>query len=72
MCWCFKYYPCGEQGLDFFGGPEMKTDAAIRALQWETDNREARVVVISDLCLDRPQTLDRLQAVLSGRLPAPS
>lgn len=54
------------KGLDFFGGREMKADDVIRALQWEIDNQEARVVVISDLWLDQPQTLDRLQAVLAG------
>lgn len=56
----------GRQGLDFFGGPPLKADAALRAAEWEDGHREDRVVVLSDVWLDRPETLDKLRLLLAG------
>lgn len=57
---------CGAQGLDFFGGPPLKADAALRAAEWEDGQREDRVVVLSDVWLDRPDTMDKLCLLLAG------
>ncbi len=58
------------QGLDFFGGPQMKADDLMRAALWEGDNEEDSVVVLSDVWLDQPQTFDRLRAIFGGALVA--
>jgi hypothetical protein len=57
---------CGWQGVDFFGGPVLNSEVLLRSLHWQIENEQARVVVISDVWLDRPQTLDQLRIVLSG------
>lgn len=36
--------------------------------QWEGENEEDSVVVLSDVWLDKPETLDRLRAVFSGEV----
>ena len=35
-------------------------------LQWESENEEDSVVVLSDVWLDRPETLDRLRTLFAG------
>lgn len=54
------------QGLDFFGGAPLKADEVLRAAQWEADNEEDSVVVLADVWLDKPETLDRLRTVFAG------
>ena len=54
------------QGLDFFGGVPVRTEDLGPVLEWEAGREEDRVVVLSDLWLDRPETLDRLETVLDG------
>ena len=36
------------------------------AMQWDSDNQDDSVVVLSDVWLDRPETLDRLRTLFSG------
>lgn len=54
------------KGLDFFGGAPLKADEVLRAAQWEADNEEDSVVVLADVWLDKPETLDRLRTVFAG------
>lgn len=76
---CFKVMAMGQppvesretslvaaKGVDFFGGPVLNSEVLLRSLHWQIENEQARVVVISDVWLDRPQTLDQLRIVLSG------
>ncbi len=35
-------------------------------LQWESENEEDSVVVLSDVWLDKPETLDRLRTLFAG------
>ena len=60
---------CGEQGLDFFGGEPLKADDMLQALEWEAEHTEDRIVFVSDIWLDRLDTLARLDAILSGLPP---
>jgi hypothetical protein len=54
------------QGLDFFGGRPLREEDARRAAEWESENGDARIVILADLWLDRPDTLPKLQCVLDG------
>ena len=54
------------QGLDFFGGQVLKDEEMLQAEELEMERENDRIVVFSDLWLDRPNTLDKLNAVLSG------
>ena len=54
------------QGLDFFGGRPLREEDARRAAEWERENGDARIVILADLWLDRPDTLLKLQRVLNG------
>lgn len=56
------------QGLDFFGGMPVAHEDLGATLEWEAQREEDRIVVLSDLWLDRPETLDRLHVVMSGGL----
>ena len=51
------------QGLDFFGGrvPEER-----QLLSWEARHAEDRIVLLSDVWLDRPEILERLHTVFAG------
>ena len=51
------------QGLDFFGGrvPEER-----QLLSWEARHSEDRIVLLSDVWLDRPEILERLHTVFAG------
>ncbi|KAI3430534.1 hypothetical protein D9Q98_005127 [Chlorella vulgaris] len=51
------------QGLDFFGGvvPDER-----QLLGWEARHAEDRIVLLSDVWLDRPDILDRLHTVFGG------
>lgn len=40
----------------------------MRAAEWEDVHSEDRVVVLSDVWLDRPTTLDQLRLLLTGTL----
>jgi hypothetical protein len=42
----------------------LNTHSAL--LQWERQNEEDSVVVLSDVWLDRPETLDRLRTLFAG------
>lgn len=55
------------QGLDFFGGvvPDER-----QLLGWEARHAEDRIVLLSDVWLDRPDILDRLHTVFGGGWPA--
>lgn len=44
----------------------MRDEDILSALDWEVENEEARIVVMADLWLDRPNTLDSLHSVLTG------
>ena len=35
-------------------------------LQWESEHEEDSVVVLSDVWLDKPETLDRLRTLFTG------
>lgn len=54
------------QGLDFFGGVPVAAEDMGPVLQWEGTQEADRIVVLSDLWLDKPETLDRLEVVLEG------
>ena len=51
------------QGLDFFGGqvPDER-----QLLSWEARHADDRIVLLSDVWLDRPEVLDNLHTVLAG------
>ena len=49
----------------------MAAADAERTLEWECGDEEARVVLLADLWLDRPDTLDSLHRVLTGACPKP-
>ena len=51
------------QGLDYFGG--RRPDARAEA-RWRAAAAEDRVVVLSDVWLDRPEVVDTLRTVLGG------
>lgn len=38
------------------------------SLQWEGENEEDSVIVLSDVWLDKPETLDRLRTMFAGAL----
>lgn len=52
--------------MDFFGGTPLRVEEAERALEWEVEDAEARIVLLADVWLDRPDTLESLHRVLSG------
>ena len=54
------------QGLDFFGGRPLREEEAQRAAEWEREDGDARIVIMADLWLDRPDTLPKLQRILDG------
>lgn len=51
------------QGLDLFGGAPPEERAL---LAWEERHAGDRIVLLSDVWLDRPDVLDRLHTVLAG------
>ena len=57
---------CQTQGLDFFGGLPVGSEDLAATMDWEATREDDRIVVLSDLWLDKPDTLDRLQIVLEG------
>ncbi|KAK9812075.1 hypothetical protein WJX73_003331 [Symbiochloris irregularis] len=54
------------KGLDFFGGTPVGMEDVSTTLEWEDAHEQDRIVVLSDLHLDKPETLDRLETVLEG------
>ena len=54
------------QGLDFFGGRPLREEDTRRAAEWERETADARIVILADLWLDRPDTLPKLERVLDG------
>ena len=54
------------QGLKFFGGTELERQDYLDALDWEAEHPEDRIVVLSDLWIDQPAHMTRLEAILSG------
>ena len=61
-----KHRLAALQGLDFFGGSPLRDEEAQRAAEWEREDSDARIVILADLWLDRPDTLPKLQRVLNG------
>ena len=54
------------QGLDFFGGQQLRKDEVSRAVEWECMNPERMIVCISHVWLDKSETFDMLRTVLGG------
>jgi DNA polymerase epsilon subunit 2 len=56
------------QGLDFFGGknPAKAQQTPEERGRWEASYAEDRVVILSDVHLDRPEVLDNLHTVFRG------
>lgn len=54
------------QNLDFFGGSTPSEDEQLAAAAALAEDEADRIVVLSDLWLDKPATLDRLRVVLEG------
>lgn len=56
------------QGLDFFGGknPSKAQQTPEERGRWEANYSEDRVVILSDVHLDRPEVLDNLHTVFKG------
>ena len=52
--------------MDFFGGVPLRDEEAQRAREWEGEDTDARIVIMADLWLDRPNTLPKLQSILDG------
>ncbi len=61
-----QYSPHNTQGLDWFGGHTPRDTLLQRAQEHEATNPEARIVVLSDVWLDKPATLGRLEMILDG------
>ena len=61
-----------QQGLRFFGGADLDADDFMRAMNWESDHPEDRVVIVSDIWLDQPLHLAHLRSILAGMLTAPT
>ena len=55
------------QGLDFFGGDPVGTEDLATTMEWEGMREDDRIVVMSDIWLDKPDTLDRIEVVLEGK-----
>ncbi|KAK9905544.1 hypothetical protein WJX75_001819 [Coccomyxa subellipsoidea] len=54
------------KNLDFFGGSTPSEDEQLAAAATLAEDEADRLVVLSDLWLDKPATLERLRAVLAG------
>ena len=50
-----------------FGGNAPAPDDVAAVAAWEAEHCDDRIVVMADVWLDRPDTFDKLHAVLSGR-----
>ena len=55
-----------RQGVDFFGGVDPRGEEAEAAAAWEAEREADRLVVLSDVWLDRPATLAALHTIFSG------
>ena len=53
--------------MDLFGGNAPGADDLAAVVRWEEEHSHDRIVVLSDVWLDRPDTFDKLHAVLSGK-----
>lgn len=58
-----RSHPQALQGLDLFGGAPPEERAL---LDWEERHAGDRIVLLSDVWLDRPDILDRLHTVFAG------
>jgi len=52
--------------LEFVGGEELKGEEMAKALAWEEEHKEDRIIFLSDIWLDHPEHLAQLDAILSG------
>jgi hypothetical protein len=59
------------QGLDFFGGQRLSPEEALPAAEALAEDENDRIVFLSDVWLDKPDTLDRLKLVFEGALAQP-
>lgn len=70
LCFCLPCVFCinllYRQGLDWFGGTQPRDALLQRAMAHEDANPEARIVVLSDVWLDKDATLKRLETILDG------
>ncbi len=55
-----------DQGLQFFGEDSLKATDWMAIEQAEQDAQADRMVVLADVWLDKPDTLDNLHTVFSG------
>lgn len=55
------------QGLDFFGGQPLKGEKLVKALEWEANHEDDRIILLSDMWLDKAETLVQLDVILSGK-----
>ena len=44
----------------------MTAEDLAQTMEWEATREQDRIVVLSDLWLDKPETLDRLEVVMEG------
>lgn len=54
------------QGLQLFGEEQMTSSDYMAVEQAEQDAQQDRMVVLADVWLDKPDTLDRLHTVFAG------
>lgn len=54
------------QGLDFFGGKQLPPQSIEERKRWDAAHEEDRIVILSDVHLDRPEVLDRLHTIFKG------
>jgi hypothetical protein len=58
--------PATAARLNFFGAPELSAEEEAAAEMAELDGGEERIVFLSDVWLDRPDTFERLGTIFSG------
>ncbi|KAK9814165.1 hypothetical protein WJX72_001491 [[Myrmecia] bisecta] len=54
------------KGIDFFGGQALRGEELVKALDWEMAHENDRIIIMSDVWLDKPETLDSLHLLLTG------
>jgi len=58
--------PATAARLNFFGAPELTAEEQTAAEMAEMEGGEDRVVFLSDVWLDRPETFEQLSMIFSG------